>query len=42
MVNSRKHFKYELRNIKLICKHTEADNIALNLINVVNKFWKLI
>ena len=31
MVNSRTHFKYELRHSKLICKQIEADNIALNL-----------
>ena len=33
MVNARKHFKYELRHSKLLCKQIEADNIALNVIS---------
>ena len=42
MVNARKHFKYELRHSKLLCKQIEADNIALNIISDRNNFWKLI
>ena len=42
MVNARKHFKYELRHSKLLCKQIEADNIALNVISDRNNFWKLI
>ena len=42
MVNARKHFKYELRHSKLLCKQIEAGNIALNVISDRNNFWKLI
>ena len=42
MVNSRQYFKYELRYSKFTCNQIEADNIALNLINDRNNFWKFI
>ena len=42
MVNTRKHFKYELRHSKLLYKQIEAENITLNVISDRNNFWKLI
>ena len=40
MVNTRKHFKYELHHSKLLYKQIEADNITLNVISDRNNLKK--